>query len=66
MTDKTSIIFIIFVFIIGYLLSFGYGAKYGEQRMVNILCKKYKYDFCEEIKNETIYVLKEDFLNGDN
>lgn len=55
-----------FFFTISIILFTSKGIEYGEQRIVNNLCQKYKYDFCEETKSETIYVLKEGFLNGDN
>lgn len=55
-----------FVFTILIILFTSTGIKYGEQRIVNKLCNKHKYDFCSEIKSETVYVLKEGFLNGNN
>ena len=63
MAEKIGLTFVFTLLLILFTLK---GIEYGEQRIVNNLCQKYKYDFCEEIKSETIYVLKEDFLNGDN
>ena len=63
MAEKIGLTFVFTILIILFTLN---GIKYGEKRIVNNLCQKYKYDFCEEIRSETIYVLKEDFLNGDN
>lgn len=46
--------------------SFSLGFKYGTRKVVSVLCNKYKYDFCVEVKNKTIYVLKDEFIYGDN
>lgn len=63
MAEKIGLSFMFTILIILFTLN---GIKYGEQKTVNNLCKKHKYNFCKEIKNETIYVLNEGFLNGDN
>ena len=55
-----------FIFTLLIILLTSQGIKCGEQRIINNLCQKYKYDFCEEIRSETIYVLKEGFLNDNN
>ncbi len=51
------------IFIVAIMAVFFSGYQSGRQQIVNELCNKSKYDFCQQVSEEKIYELKKDFLD---
>lgn len=39
------------------------GYQCGRRQMINELCNKSEYDFCQQVSEKKIYELKKDFLD---
>ena len=61
MLNSMEIIFAIFIAAIIAVFFSSY--KRGRQQIVNELCNKSEYDFCQQVSEEKIYELKKDFLD---
>lgn len=51
------------IFIAAIIAVFFSGYQRGRQQIVNELCNKSEYDFCQQVSEEKIYELKKDFLD---
>ena len=61
MLNSMEIIFAIFIVATIAVVYSGYQS--GRQQIVNKLCNKSEYDFCQQVSEEKIYELKKDFLD---
>lgn len=51
------------IFIAATIAVFFSGYQRGRQQIVNELCNKSEYDFCQQVSEKKIYELKKDFLD---
>ena len=51
------------IFIVAIIAVFFSGYQSGRQQIVNKLCNKSEYDFCQQVSEKKIYELKKDFLD---
>ena len=51
------------IFIAATIAVFFSSYQRGRQQIVNELCNKSEYDFCQQVSEKKIYELKKDFLD---
>lgn len=61
MLNSMEITFAIFIAAVIALYFSGYHC--GRKQMIDELCNKSEYDFCQQVSEKKIYELKKDFLD---
>lgn len=51
------------IFIAAIIAVFFSGYQSGRKQMIDELCNKSEYDFCQQVSEKKIYELKKDFLD---